>query len=219
MSLIESNELIERIHELEKKTYLFETTKNKIIKEIKAMSSNPIPIGELLKGTRIKIGDIDFIVLEQNVNTTLVITAKAQYNIPFGLNYDYIKSGVRKYCINDFYNSLSEKIGIRNIRPQTFSLEADDGTGKDIRCCDPVFILTNNDYRYYRDFLPTMPERTGMWSATPITYNVEISQGGYEMINYYFSSEKIFYYANSLDNRQVYPCCCINSDVKGEIVE
>ena len=123
-------------------------------------------LGNVRCGSVVKIGNREFIVLEHSNETTAVITKSFADSMEFGDNGDYRTSKVRKYCNGKFYDELTKAVGKENIVEHTVKLDADDGTGKGVKCKDNVSILTNDLYRRYRDYLT--PYGNWWWTATRV---------------------------------------------------
>ena len=85
----------------------------------------------------------------------------------FGKSWDYSKSYVRDYCNGDFYNELAEVVGKENIVPHRVNLTCDDGSNKGVTCKNNVSILTAENYRRYREYLPALGKPS--WTATGVT--------------------------------------------------
>lgn len=124
-------------------------------------------LGDVKPGSVVKIGNREYIVLGHAEETTAVITKDFTKEMEFGQSGDYLTSDVRKYCNSEFYNELVAVVGTENIVKHTVKLVADDGTGKGKTCRDNVSIITAENYRRYREYLP-IPNKS-YWVATGIT--------------------------------------------------
>lgn len=127
------------------------------------------PLGEAQLGSVVKIGNREYIVLNHSKNTTAVITKNSTKKMKFGQSGDYLTSDVRAYCNGKFYNELAATVGTENIVRHIVKLVADDNTGECHICWDNVSVITTENYRRYRKFLPTYSD--WWWTATRITYN------------------------------------------------
>lgn len=114
-----------------------------------------------------KIGSREYIVLEQDGDTTAVIAKEFVKKMTFGNDGDYTKSGIRKYLNGEFYEEVAAAIGVDNIIEHTVDLMADDGTGKGVSCKDKISLLTTDRYRKYRKFLPAYG--SWWWLATQVS--------------------------------------------------
>ena len=118
-----------------------------------------------------KIGGREYIVLEQDGDTTAVIAKEFVKKMAFGNDSDYTKSDVRKYLNGEFYEGVAAAIGSDNIVEHTVDLMADDGTGKNVSCKDKVSLLTTERYRKYREFLPAYG--SWWWLATRVSATIK----------------------------------------------
>lgn len=123
-------------------------------------------LGNVPCGDTVKLGNRECIVLDHNDGTTAVITKQFVKTMAFGENGNYLTSDIRSYCIGDFYQELAKVVGAENIVPHVVNLDADDGTGDHVECTDSVSILTRDQYRRYRKFLPAYDE--WWWLATRV---------------------------------------------------
>lgn len=127
--------------------------------------------GKILKnivpGAIAKIGGREYIVLEQDGDTTAVIAKEFVKSMAFGNDGDYAKSDIRKYLNDEFYEEVAAVIGSDNIVEHIVDLMADDGTGKGASCKDKVSLLTTDRYRKYREFLPAYG--SWWWLATRVS--------------------------------------------------
>lgn len=124
-------------------------------------------LGDFKPGETVKLGKRKYIVLGHGAETTAVVTKDISKEMEFGKSWDYSKSYVRDYCNGDFYNELAEAVGKNNIVPHRVNLTCDDGSNKGVTCKDNVSILTTENYRRYREYLPALGKPR--WTATGVT--------------------------------------------------
>lgn len=124
-------------------------------------------LGDVKPGETVKLGNREYIVLGHGAKTTAVVTKDIAKEMGFGKSRDYSKSYVRDYCNGDFYKELAEVVGKENIVPHRVNLTCDDGSNKGVTCKDNVSILTAENYRCYREYLPALGKPS--WTATGIT--------------------------------------------------
>lgn len=136
-------------------------------KSITVYIDEGVPLGDVKCGKVVKIGDVDYIVLDHSAETTALITKNFVKTMEFGKNGKYEESDVRKYLNGKFYNELVKSVGTENIIRHTVHLIANDGTHVGASCRDNVSLLTTELYRRYRQYLPAY----GNWwvLATPIS--------------------------------------------------
>lgn len=128
---------------------------------------NGKPLSEYNPGETVKLGEREYIVLGHGAETTAVITKDIVKNMEFGKTGDYSKSYVREFCNGDFYKELAKAVGKSNIVPHRANLTCDDGSNKGATCKDNVSIITAENYRRYREYLPALGKPS--WTATGVT--------------------------------------------------
>lgn len=124
-------------------------------------------LGDFKPGETVKLGKREYIILGHGAETTAVVTKDISKEMEFGKSWDYSKSYVRDYCNGDFYNELAEVVGKNNIVPHRVNLTCDNGSNKGVTCKDNVSILTTENYRRYREYLPALGKPC--WTATGVT--------------------------------------------------
>lgn len=124
-------------------------------------------LGDAKPGKVVKIGEREYIVLGHGAETTAVVTKDIVKNMEFGKTGDYSKSYVREFCNETFYKELAKAVGKNNIVPHRVNLTCDDGTNKGAACKDNVSIITAENYRRYREYLPALGKL--YWTATGVT--------------------------------------------------
>lgn len=124
-------------------------------------------LGDFKPGETVKFGDREYIVLGHAQETTAVITKDIVKEMEFGKTGDYTKSYVREFCNGEFYKELAKAVGKDNIVPHRVNLMCDDGSNKGVTCKDNISILTTENYRRYREFLPAIGK--WYWTATGVT--------------------------------------------------
>lgn len=124
-------------------------------------------LGDFKPGEVVKLGNREFVVLGHGEDTTAVITKDIVKEMEFGKTGDYTKSYVREFCNGEFYKELAKAVGKDNIVPHRVNLMCDDGSNKGVTCKDNISILTTENYRRYREFLPAIGK--WYWTATGVT--------------------------------------------------
>lgn len=134
-------------------------------------------LSEFKPGSTVKIGEREYIVLEQSGDTTALITKDFVASMVYSdANGDYASSDVRRYLTTEFYAELENAVGADNIIPHTVHLEAHDGTGKNKKVIDCVSLLTEDLYRRYREYLPAYGQ--WWWLATRASYDDDLGYSG-----------------------------------------
>lgn len=124
---------------------------------------------KIAKKPEICIGDhfiykyIEWICLDIIDGNYLAITVKVWKELSFDGNNqnNWKRSSLRKILNEDFLDKLDKNYLIM----QTSDLIADNGDKQYGTCKDYVTILSCDQYRKYRDFVPCYPE--WMWTLTP----------------------------------------------------
>ena len=112
-------------------------------------------LGSFARGSVVKIGNREYIVKQME----------------FGSDGNWLTSKVRTYLNSTFYDELCKAVGKENIITHTVKLEADDGTGKSVKSQDKVSLLTTEQYRRYREYLPAYGK--WWWLATRVSHDVK----------------------------------------------
>ena len=123
-----------------------------------------LALGMIECGETVKIGNREYIVLEQLESSTAVICKEFAKEMEFGDSGDWKESAVREYCNGEFYNELAAAVGAENILKHTVDLLAQDGTGVGESSEEFVSLLTLDMYRKYRKYLPNYGK--WWWLAT-----------------------------------------------------
>lgn len=165
-------------------------------------------LGDFKLGETVKLGEREYIVLGHGAETTAVITKDVVKDMQFGETGDYSKSYVREFCNGVFYKELAKAVGENNIVPHIVNLTCDDGTNKGATCKDNVSIITAEDYRRYREYLPVADK--SYWVATGVTALDELFVYGYVC---YVNSNGILNWLSCSYCYGVRPFCVLNSSV------
>lgn len=106
---------------------------------------------------------IEFICLDIIYGNYLAMTAKVWQELPFdvGNHNNWKESSLRRVLNYEFLDKLYKG----HLVMQTSDMIADNGDRKYGTCDDYVTILSCNQYRKYRDFVPNYLEC--MWTLTP----------------------------------------------------
>lgn len=120
----------------------------------------------LSAGERFGFKGFEWIVLDNNVDGgVLAVMASAWNNEEYSFDDDdcnnYAKSSLRRKLHNELLPVLSED----NLIPHEVDLVADNGDDRYGTVTDRVFILSCDEYRKYRKYVPLLPE--WMWTCTP----------------------------------------------------
>lgn len=127
-----------------------------------------VKLADLKTGTVFKVGKREFIVLGHGKDTTAVILKNFLYTGIFDtISNNYANSDVRKMINGDFLKEIEEAIGAKNVIVHRVDLTANDGLKEYGSCVDKVSLITADNYRRYREFLPGYGN--WWWTATPFS--------------------------------------------------
>ena len=131
------------------------------------VSKKTVKLADIPNGSTFKVGKFEFIKLGDAADgeTTAVILKKFVKKMEFGKHNNYAKSDVRKYLNSDFLKELEKEVGANNIYEHKVDLTANDGLKDYGSVRDKVSLITAENYRRYREFLPGYGD--WWWTATP----------------------------------------------------
>lgn len=130
---------------------------------------------KLKPGMKFKYKGIDFICLDIINGNYLAITAECWYQKRFneedkdGCN-NWEKSTLRRFLNEDV---LEEHFNMEHLIKQTSDLAADNGDKTYGTCEDYITLLTCDQYRKYKDYVPLFEEC--MWTLTPWRCDIGIA--------------------------------------------
>lgn len=130
-----------------------------------------------LKGTRklpqpqigdtIEIADMKWTVLDKTDKGFLCLAERIKDGMQFDSTCnDWKKSALRKYLNTEFLEKLASEVGEENIIPFQRGLMSLDGQTEYGMCEDKVSLLTVDEYRIYRGFIPNTDDYW-WWLITP----------------------------------------------------
>ena len=139
------------------------------VKLIVAAAGKKVELGHIAAGDTFKIGEHEFVVLEQYFDTTAVICKNLiNDDQVFGENNNYNGSYVDELC-SSFAQFIVSVVGEENLVPHMVDLTADDGL-KDYDVVDRrVSLLTADQYRRYVEILDRHKVDSWWWLATPFS--------------------------------------------------
>lgn len=136
-----------------------------------AEKTNKVQLSELQPGETFKIGEHDFIVLEQNVcNGTTNVISKGfmAKGIVFDSNTrDYNKSNLKRAIEENIQPVIESEIGAGNIIKQAVSLTSVDMQDEFKPCYCKVRPITFNEARKYNNLLFNKGLDDWWWTCTP----------------------------------------------------
>ena len=143
-----------------------ELTEEQVRQIVAAYNGQSVQLADIPAGETFKIGGHEFIVLEQNGDTTAIIRKDLLEEMEFGENNNYDGSYVDDAC-NAFAQEIAAIVREDNMLLHTVDLTADDGL-KDYGKVDRrASLITAEMYRRYVEILDKYNPGAWWWLATP----------------------------------------------------
>lgn len=144
-------------------------------------------------------------VFEEGV---LCLAEKLSENMQFDTDCNnWQLSNLRNYLNTKFYDNLAEEVGIENIVEFKRDLLSMDGQTEYGTCEDKVSLLTVDEYRKYRKFIPNADY--WWWLITPDSTKCNNDTEWVRVV----SPAGRFYYNGCNDRRGVRPVCIFSSAI------
>ncbi len=185
-----------------------------------AEKDSKVQLSELQPGETFKIGEHDFIVLEQNgcSGTTNVISKGfMSEDIVFDDDTkDYNNSNLKKIIEENIQPAIEAGVGVGNIIEQVVSLTSVDMQGEFKPCYCKVRPITFDEARKYNNLLVNKDLDDLWWTCTPWS---TADRGWKRTIAVVSPSGNIFHDDCCLGNYGVRPFCILKSNIfvsKGE---
>ena len=184
-------------------------------RKFKLSTSKEQVSSEIKPGDVIEFRGFNWIVLDPDYNGgVLVIMDEVWKDTPFNDTYDanWKTSTLRK----DMIDNLLPILGEENLITHVTDMIADNGDKYLGTCEDKVFILSCDEYRKYRDYIPLFEEC--MWTCTPryIDYR-EGKKGspysGYAYHPRYVNSDGSVNYDYAIPAYGAVPACVLNPSI------
>lgn len=119
---------------------------------------------------------------------------------------NYRTSNVRM-ILSDMENTVFDR---KNLLSHTVDLVADNGDRSYGAVADPVFILTCDEYRKYRDYIPHYDRDRLIWTATPLGCGDKDSDAGESIVVRTVSTDGLLYNYGACNGGAVVPACILN---------
>lgn len=184
-----------------------------------AENDSKVQLSELQPGETFKIGEHDFIVLEQNgcSGTTNVISKSFMAKgIVFDSNTrDYNKSNLKRVIEENIQPVIESEIGAGNIIKQAVSLTSVDMQDEFKPCYCKVRPITFNEARKYNNLLVNKDLDDWWWTCTPWS----TADRGWKRTITVVSPSGDFDYNYCFNGNGVRPFCILKSNIfvsKGE---
>lgn len=134
-----------------------------IISEAKLSETKSRILGDAKPGEVVKIGDWEWVVLEQRSEGTAVITKDFIETMEFGNNFDWRTSLIREKLNKEFIKELTTVIGERSIIETERDLTSLDGLDDYGTCMDKISLLTATEYAKYHKILGLKSSYPDWW--------------------------------------------------------
>lgn len=126
-----------------------------------------VALSTLEPGDTFKIGNVEFLVLEQEGETTAAIKKNLLVaDMEFGGNNNYAESPIRETC-EKFAVGIAGEIGAENLLEHSVDLTSNDGLKEYGEVKARASLLTADRYRKYVQVLDTTKMDDYWWLATP----------------------------------------------------
>lgn len=128
-----------------------------------------VVLSSLKQGETFMIGEHEFIVLEQNYETTNVISKNLMAeNVHFDENTrDYKKSALKRYIEEEIRPIILENIGAGNLVEHSVALTSIDNQSEFSDCICDIRPITFDEARKYNDFLVNKDLPKHYWTIAP----------------------------------------------------
>ena len=181
-------------------------------------SMEKVELSTLNPGEIFKIGEHNFIVLEQTDGQTKVISkAFMAKNILFDRNTrDYNKSNIKRLIEEDIQPLIEKEVGAENLVEHIVNLTSVDMQNEFNPCRCKVRLITFDEGREYNDLLVNKDLDDWWWTLTPWSTK---ERGWSSSITVVSSSGRIFRGICDGDDGGVRPFCILKSNIfvsKGE---
>lgn len=176
-----------------------------------------VVLNSLKLGETFMIGEHEFIVLEQNYETTNVISKNLMaQNVRFdGDTRDYNKSALKKYIDEKIKPIILENVGAGNLVEHSVPLTSVDNQNEFNDCICEVRPITFDEAREYNDLLVNEDLPDYYWTLTPWSTD----ERGLKYAIAIVSPSGVINYVNCDYNVGVRPFCILKSNIfvsKGE---
>lgn len=188
-----------------------------ILKSEEKKEKEKVILGSLKPGETFMIGEHEFIVLEQNYETTNVISKNLMaQNVRFdGDTRDYNKSSLKKYIDEKIKPIILENVGAGNLVEHSVPLTSVDNQNEFNDCICEVRPITFDEAREYNDLLVNEDLPDYYWTLTPWS----TAERGCKYFIVVVSPSGHINYVNCYINDGMRPFCILKSNIfvsKGE---
>lgn len=189
-----------------------------LVKQLEeAEKENKVQLSELEPGEVFKIGEHDFIVLEQGIVQTKVISKDFMAeNVVFDKDTrDYNKSNLKKVIEEEIQPIIEDAVGEENIVEHIVKLTSVDMQSEFDDCKCKVRPITFDEVREYNNLIVDEDLDDWWWTCTPWS----TAKRGWEYSLAVVSASGLIDYDYCDSDRSVRPVCILKSNIfvsKGE---
>ena len=167
-----------------------------------------VELSEIPAGGTFRIGDREFVVLENCGGVTVSITKDIVKNLKFGSNNNYTGSKVDTFC-KELAEELFSQVGTDNLVEFSVDLTSDDGLKDYGKINRYVALMTADQYRKYVEILDQHKPKEWWWLATPHSTARHENDLWVKCV----SPAGCIYYGFYVDYYGVRPFCIFKSDI------
>lgn len=170
-----------------------------------------VVLSSLKPGETFMIGEHEFIVLEQNYETTNVISKNLMAeNVRFdGDTRDYNKSALKKYIDEKIKPIILENVGAGNLVEHSVPLTSVDNQNEFNDCICEVRPITFDEAREYNDLLVNKDLPDYYWTITPWS----TAERGWKYYISVVSPSGCIFSRNCFSSRGVRPLCIFSPNL------
>jgi len=166
-----------------------------------------IPAG-LSAGDTFKLAGLTWTILDITDKGYMCLADRLEDSMKFDSeSNNWVGSQLREYLNTEFIEKITNEIGEENIIAFNRNLLSLDGQDEYGNCEDTVSLLTVDNYRKYRSFIPNTDD--WWWLATPWS----TKRNSYEYSVAVVSPSGFIYYCNCGSFRGVRPFCIFSSEI------
>lgn len=187
-----------------------ELTDEQVAEITKIATSASVKLSDKAVGDTFKIGNHEFIVLEQSKETTAAILKEILGASKFSDTSCDFKTSVIKTVLEAFEEKIAGVIGADNLITHTVDLTSNDGLKEYGTTTAKMSLLTADLYRRYVEILDGFNTEKWWWLATPYS----TPKHGYDQYVLCVAPSGLISSSNVYDfSLGVRPFCILNSDI------
>lgn len=199
-----ARELVRKLEEAEKTNKL----RNEVAVLKAVEKTRKIPAG-LSAGDTFKLAGLTWTIIDITDKGYMCLADKLEDTMKFDSeSNNWVRSRLRRYLNTEFVEKITNEIGEENIIAFNRNLLSIDGQDEYGNCKDTVSLLTVDDYRKYRRFIPNT-DNYWWWTCTPWS----TKRNGYKSSVSVVSPPGFINHHYCYCNRGVRPFCIFSSSI------